>query len=263
MFLIPDLSSYTTCMTNLEKAVEDVQYRMSLIPPELVKIKTQGMQVITEAAVEGAINALASKLIPPNSQKPHLIVIPGFQTIDLNTILGSVPAALVFSYWDTIVKNVCNTPIPTVSGLWALLQIIKLAIIAAKNNLVKWANDQINIFISGLAYALMTVDDLWHSYERGVSEFCDDIETAYFAIKKTADENTFYGKICRQLIVPLMDKMRNVWIAIKLLKKALEDAAILILETILDIQDAMKKWGEVIRCLMRVDTAMQIISLGE
>jgi hypothetical protein len=261
MFLIPDLSSYTTCMTNLASAVADVQYRMDLIPPELSKIKTQGMQVIEEAALEGAVNALASKLIPPNSQKPHLIVIPEFQVIDLNTILGSVPAALVFSYWDTIIKNVCNTPIPTISGLWALLQVIKLAIVSAVNNLVNWAREQINIFISGLAYAIMTVDDLWHSYEYGVSMFLDDIEVAYFAIKKTADENTFYGKICRQLIVPLMDKMRDVWVAIKKLKKALEAAAILILETILDIVDAFKKWSEVIRCLMRVDTAKQILSL--
>lgn len=261
MFSVPDLSSYTDCLSDINNALADLSAELNKIPPLLSNIKSAGVQVVTTAAAEEAFEAATSGLVPPGKRQPRLIVTPELDGLTLEVLWGSLPEVLQFSAWKTVTDNVCDTPIPTVSGLCALIIAVNSILQDVVDNVVNWTMEQINTFVAGLMYVMEAIDDWWFDYQEGINLFLDSVEDAWFALNGTGKENTFFGKVVKNLFYPLMRQMEIVWKYIKKLMKVLEDAAILIIDTVFDIHDAIEKWSGIIRCLMRVDTAKEILGM--
>lgn len=261
MFSVPDLSSYTECLSDITDALSDLTTELNKMPPLLSNIKSAGVQVISAAAAEEAFEAATSGLVPPGKKQPRLIVIPELEGLTIEMLWGDLPEVLEFSAWNTITENICDTPIPTFSGLCALIIAVDNILQGVVDNVVNWTMEQINTFVAGLMYIMMTIDDWWFDYQEGTNLFLDDVEDAWFALNGIGRENTFYGKVVKTLFFPLMYQMEVIYKKIKQLMKVLEDAAILIIDTVFDIHEAIEKWSGIIRCLMRVDTAKQIAGI--
>lgn len=221
-------------------------------------------------------------LLPSNKQ----ITIPTLPDFSVNTMFENVEEPETYSAFEIQMKNACGTAFPSLTGLAALLMLIKTIVTSLLSTIADWVITTVTKFITSLSNIWTSITGWWKNFREIVCGYCssvwdklmdNDVAVPVKSLLDVSKHGTISEKTKRKpfdtvkwqqrknklikimsdLIKPLMKLVDDIWEALKALYKLTESVSVTIWTAVKDTITCLNTWQECIQCLMGTVTRLK------